>query len=106
MGLAFERAGLPDSALAHYQRWANIGENIWEAGVYYHSDPIAYLRLGELYETKGDRAKAIEYYGAFTELWREADPELQPKVRATRQRIAELKAEPTGQPIGAPPKKP
>ena len=94
MALAFERAGMPDSALAHYQRWADIGDNIWEVGVYFHSAPGAYLRLGELYEAKGDTAKAVDYYGRFTELWREADPEFQPKVREVKRRIAELKAEP------------
>jgi eukaryotic-like serine/threonine-protein kinase len=106
MGLAFERAGLPDSALAHFQRWADVGENIWEAGVYNHWAPLAYFRLGELYEAKGERTKAVDYYGRFTELWREADPELQPKVQEARRRIAELKAEPTGTRIGEPPKKP
>jgi len=94
MALAFERAGMPDSALAHYQRWADIGDNIWEVGVYFHSAPGAYLRLGELYEAKGDTTKAVDYYGRFTELWREADPEFQPKVKEVKRRIAELKAEP------------
>ena len=91
MGLAFERAGLPDSALVHYQRWADVGENIWEAGVYYHWAPITYLRLGELYQAKGDTAKAVDFYGRFTELWREADAEFQPKVKDIKRRIAELR---------------
>jgi tetratricopeptide (TPR) repeat protein len=90
MGLAFERAGMADSALARYQHWADVGENIWEAGVYNHWAPIAYLRLGELYEAKGEKAKAVDYYGRFTELWREADPELQPRVKEARRRIAAL----------------
>jgi len=33
----------------------------------------------------------VDYYGRFTELWREADPEFQPKVKEVRRRIAELK---------------
>ena len=94
MALAFERAGMTDSALAHFQRWADKGENIWEAGVYFHWAPIAYIRLGELYEAKGDTVKAVDYYGRFTELWREADPEFQPKVKEVRRRIADLTAEP------------
>jgi eukaryotic-like serine/threonine-protein kinase len=106
MGLAFERAGLPDSALAHFQRWADVGENIWEAGVYNHWAPLAYFRLGELYEVKGERAKAVDYYGRFTELWREADPEFQPKVQEAKRRIKDLTGEPTGQRIGEPPRKP
>jgi tetratricopeptide (TPR) repeat protein len=94
MALAFERAGQPDSALAHYQRWADAGEDLWEPGVYFHWAPIAYFRLGELYEAKGERTRAVDYYGRFTELWREADPEFQPRVKEARRRIAELVAEP------------
>jgi tetratricopeptide (TPR) repeat protein len=94
LGLAFERAGMADSALAHYQHWADVGENIWEVGIYYHWAPLAYFRLGELYQAKGDTLKAVDYYGRFTELWREADPEFQPRVKEVRLRIADLKAEP------------
>jgi len=90
MGLAFERAGMADSALARYQHWADVGENIWEAGVYNHWPPIVYLRLGELYEAKGEKVKAVDFYGRFTNLWREADPELQPRVKEARRRIAAL----------------
>ncbi len=106
MALAFERAGLPDSALAHYQHWADVGENLWEAGVYFHWAPLAYFRLGELYEAKGERAKAVDYYGRLTELWREADPEFQPRVKEAKRRIKDLTGEPTGQRIGEPPRKP
>ncbi|HEV8600566.1 MAG TPA: protein kinase [Gemmatimonadales bacterium] len=106
MAMAFERAGMTDSALVHYQRWADAGENFWEAGVYFHWAPLAYFRLGELYEAQGERAKAVDYYGRFTELWREADPDLQPRVKEAIQRIVELRREPTGQRIGEPPKKP
>jgi Flp pilus assembly protein TadD/aminoglycoside phosphotransferase (APT) family kinase protein len=94
MAVAFERAGMADSALVYLQRWADAGENIWEAGVYWDWAPVAYFRLGELYEARGDRTRAVDYYGRFTELWREADPEFQPKVKDIRRRIAELSAEP------------
>ena len=53
-----------------------------------------YKRLGELYEAKGDRKKAADYYGRFVELWKDADPELQPGVREVRQRLARLAQEP------------
>lgn len=56
--------------------------------------PITYQRLGELYETKGDKAKALEYYGQFVDLWKDADPELQPRVAAIRKRIGQLAGEP------------
>jgi tetratricopeptide (TPR) repeat protein len=66
-------------------------DRIWEDGFVL---PRAYKRLGELYEKRGNRAKALEYYGRFVELWRDADPALQPAVREVRQRMAELSAEP------------
>ena len=52
-----------------------------------------YKRLGELYEDR-DRQKALDYYSQFVELWREADPELQPVVEEVRLRIGELSGEP------------
>jgi hypothetical protein len=48
-------------------------------------------RLGELYEAKGDAQRAASNYLAFIELWKNADPELQPKVLEARQRLAHLK---------------
>ena len=106
LALAFDQAGNSDSALAHFQHWADVGENAWEVGVYWHWAPVAYFKLAELYEAKGDREKAAYYYSAFTDLWREADPEFQPRVQEARRRIKDLTGESTGQRIGEPPKKP
>jgi len=47
-------------------------------------------RLGEMYEAKGNVEKALEHYTAFVELWKDADPELQPRVRDVRGRIERL----------------
>jgi hypothetical protein len=47
-------------------------------------------RLGELYEAKGENQKAASHYLAFIELWKNADPALQPKVAEVRQRLARL----------------
>ncbi len=63
----------------------------WDAGVYQTTQPGAYFRMAELYEARGDRARAIDFYGRFTELWREADPQLQPRVAEAKRRIAELR---------------
>jgi hypothetical protein len=49
-----------------------------------------YKRLGELYEAKGDTKKAGAYYAAFLDLWKNADPELQPKVQDVKRRLAAL----------------
>jgi tetratricopeptide (TPR) repeat protein len=47
-------------------------------------------RLGEMYEAKGNFDKALTHYQAFVELWKDADPELQPRVRDVRGRIERL----------------
>ena len=51
------------------------------------------LRLAELYDARGDRANAAEYYTRLITLWERADPHLQPRVAAARQRLAELRTE-------------
>ncbi len=53
----------------------------------------SYKRLGELYEERGENQKAVEYYNEFVELWKEADPELQPQVEDVRGRMARLVGE-------------
>jgi hypothetical protein len=47
-------------------------------------------RVGELYEAKGDRRRAATHYAKFVELWKNADPELLPKVAEVRKRLARL----------------
>ena len=47
-------------------------------------------RLGQLYEAKGDRDKARDYYQRFVDLWRNADPQFQPQVTDAKQRLAAL----------------
>ena len=89
----YERAGEADSALAIYERAVStpgVGRLFQEAATL----GPTYKRLGELYEQKGDVAKARDYYGRFVELWKDADPELQPSVRDVRRRWERLAGEP------------
>ena len=89
IGQAFEKAGQPDSALLNYQRAAETPGGFGRIlGDQYDLARI-YKRLGELYEGR-DRAKALEYYGRFVDLWKDADPVLQPSVRDVRARMAQL----------------
>jgi tetratricopeptide (TPR) repeat protein len=92
-GVAFERADLPDSALAAYQRAAGRGTVTKSV----RADPWnlapSLKRLGELYEARGDRQRAQEYYGRFLDMWKDADPALQPAVREVRTRMAQLAGE-------------
>ena len=89
---AYERSGQPDSALAVYERSINsTGANL----LFDQATTLAptYRRLGELYEDRGQLDKARDYYGRFIDLWKNADPELQPLVRDVRQRLVRLTAE-------------
>jgi tetratricopeptide (TPR) repeat protein len=92
-GLAFERMGQPDSALAAYEKLSNLGTDIREEPSKDLALPPVYQRLGELYETRGNKDKALDYYGKFTALWKDADPALQPRVKEIQRRIGELAGE-------------
>jgi tetratricopeptide (TPR) repeat protein len=89
----WDMAGVPDSAAAWYRRGLDLAvteENAEDA--FFH--PIALRRLGEIAEEQGRAAEALEWYQRFVDVWRDADPELQPVVRGARERIARLTAEP------------
>lgn len=98
--------GNVDSALAYYQQFVmtpaaglegaygpGATQDMRAGGRTMRLGP-SYKRLGELYEQRGDRAKAVDYYHRFTELWKDADAELQPLVRDVKMRIARLTKEP------------
>ena len=87
---AYDRLGLGDSVVAYLERFLQQPAffrvpnfDAWDLA-------WTYQRLGELYEQRGERGKALEYYSEFVELWKDADPELQPLVEDARARIARL----------------
>jgi tetratricopeptide (TPR) repeat protein len=89
---AYDSLGQADSAITIYERFVTTpaasrlrAEGPWLAP--------SLKRLGELYEAKGNRKKAADYYGRFVDLWKDADPELQPGVREVHQRLARLAQE-------------
>lgn len=89
LGRAFDQAGMADSAIASFERYLEIPHLVRiNLDTRYAAQILQ--RLGELYDAKGDRAKAIEYNGRLVELWRDADSELQPRVAAVRRRIEAL----------------
>ncbi len=51
------------------------------------------LRLGEIAERQGRPDEAAQHYSRVLELWRNADPSLQPLVKEARARLANLKGE-------------
>ena len=90
LGRAYDQANQPDSTIANLERFLGnthrnrINADTWMLG------PI-HKRLGELYEAKGDAERAAREYVAFVELWKRADPDLQPKVAEARTRLERLR---------------
>jgi tetratricopeptide (TPR) repeat protein/tRNA A-37 threonylcarbamoyl transferase component Bud32 len=92
LGRAYDAAGQTDSAIAVLQRAVSapdlnrINDDQGELAP-------TLRRLGELYEQRGARRQALDAYGRFVELWKDADPEFQPVVADVRRRIERLTAE-------------
>ena len=76
---AFDRMGQADSVIYWYERL--LARPSAAMRDQYHEIARAYRRLGELYEAKGDTKRAIQRYGDFVELLKNADPALQPLVK-------------------------
>lgn len=90
--MIWDRSGDVDSAVQYYERFLSNHDinRVYTDAAFL---PIILLRLGELYEEKGAPEKALDYYGRFVELWKEADPELAPRVTEVRKRMAALTVE-------------
>jgi len=92
LGRAYDNAGRADSAIAVYERYTGkpyvyrmFSDAIWLGRTYY--------RLGELYEERGEPAKAAENYAKLVQLWQDADPELRTKVLDAKARLKALAGE-------------
>jgi serine/threonine-protein kinase len=57
---------------------------------YLAGDGFWHLERGRIYERLGDRSGARRAYGTVVDLWRHADPELQPLVAEARDAVARL----------------
>jgi len=87
---AYDRAGQTDSARVYYERFlssTSIDMIIWAEGV---NLAHARKRLAEMHEARSEWSKAYDLYAALVHQWRNADPELQPMVRAFRARMTAL----------------
>jgi hypothetical protein len=87
----FADAGMADSALAQYEAYRRTP---WGSRPRVGPDltirALALEAVGKIYELRGDTAKAVEAYRDFVERWKNADPELQPRVTEARRRLEAL----------------
>ena len=80
------RRGEIDKAIEEYRLLMTTGPG---TGLRRLINPIYHFRVAGLYEKKGDKAKAIEHYKKFLEIWKNADPDL-PEPGLARARLAAL----------------
>jgi hypothetical protein len=85
---AWDAAGEPDSTIAVAERYFDTPVIARPTTIF--DAPIA-KRLGEMYEERGDRARAAAYYQKFLQTWKDADPVLQPLVNEVRRKLARLR---------------
>ena len=92
VGMAFDLWGKQDSAAVYYEKYLTPAFNFrtWVDGL---RRGWTLERLGQLYDEMGDLERAAGYYGLFVDLWAEADPDLQPRVTAARNRMEEIARE-------------
>ncbi len=85
----WSRSGPADSAIHYFERYLALpflGRQSLDAA----QKPHILKRLGELYESKGDKVNAVRRYREFVDLWAHADERLQGQVSDVRARIARL----------------
>ena len=91
LGRAYDAAAKPDSAALMFERF--LATPFWDKGDLMLDPlrkPAIHERLGQLYESMGKPEQAIQHYRVFIDLWKNADPELQPRVADARKRLARL----------------
>jgi len=86
LALAYERSGDLENALREYEKISvSTTGRLGDGDIYARS----FYRLGLVYERQGQKARAIECYRKFLDLWKEADANL-PEVPDAKRRLAAL----------------
>jgi tetratricopeptide (TPR) repeat protein len=83
--LVIEDLGAPGEAIAGWEERANAVDLFFYVNA--TEWPIAYEKLCHLHAEHGETTAAAQYCSRFVDLWADADPELQPRVRAAQQRL-------------------
>jgi hypothetical protein len=72
-----------------------LSDGVWRARIL--------QRLGELHAQRGDTVLAVKRLTEFVELWKDADPALQPEVAKARRRLADWRGDIVSPPAITPP---
>ncbi len=86
---AFDLGGQTDSAIAYYEQFVRTPDPFPAFTAHFVAG--THKRLGELYDARADTGRAEAHYQLFLDLWKDADQELQPKVREARARLEQLR---------------
>ena len=87
----FSQAGMADSAIAAYQEYRKTayGGRKWTGQDVDIAAPLL-DRMARMFLAKADTTRAAEFLAMFVERWKNADPELQPRVAAAREQLRRL----------------
>jgi tetratricopeptide (TPR) repeat protein len=98
---AYEAAGNVDSAEAYYRRFVDLpSSDVW----YDDAHMVHSLQtLGQIYETRGDKPRALDAYARLATLYRNAEPQFKPVYDKAKAAMVRLTGEPAP---GAPSPKP
>lgn len=92
LGRGYEATGRIELAIEAYERFLAFpffdGNDFVTQGM----NSTVHERLGHLHDQAGNAPRAREHYRVFAELWRDADADLQPRVRRALERAAALGA--------------
>ncbi len=83
---AYYKSGDLEKAQEQYERILSLTSGREGYGDIYTK---CFYMLGQIFEQKGDSARAREHYGRFLDLWKDADPGL-PEVEDAKKRLAGL----------------
>ena len=83
---AYIKSGKLEQAIAEYERLTTFDPDSKDRRLI---NPRYHYRLAKLYEEKGLKAKALERYEKFLDLWKDADEDW-PQLHDARARLASL----------------